>query len=396
MLSKQYKELIQQYIHHDVRYIAFKKFSDDIDVPFLIQQIKGRKLTPKKYPSWENHLDDLVFPKQLSLEQSSSEFTALYKAQLVSADYLVDLTGGFGIDTSFFARHIKQVTYVEQQKDLVEIAKHNFNVLGLSNINTINDVAENIVSTISADEIVYIDPARRNEQGSKVFRIEDCTPNIINLLEVLKHKTKKIIIKLSPMYDTEMAIKQVDFLSEIHIVAVDNECKELVLIVEPHTKKTSISYYCVNIDTSGPISMFSFNKEALGLDASYTNEIKKYIYEPNVAIMKTGAFGTISKRFLVDKIHPNSHLFTSDTFVNMFPGRQFELVSVIPFKKENIKLEISPLKKANITVRNFPLEVNEIRNKTKLKEGGECYIFATTLYNNDKVCLLCKRITNQK
>jgi hypothetical protein len=392
MLPTEIKHLIQQYKNNPIESVAFKRFENNIDVSFLLQQLQGRKIVATKIPSWDAFLDDLVFPTHLAFEQASSENTASYKTSLLNVQSLVDLTGGLGIDSYFFSKHVEKLIYIEQQAALSTIAGHNFKVLGAHNVEVINTTAEEYVSSMSIVDCVYIDPARRNKQGKKVVALEDCSPNVTDIIDKVASKTKYILLKLSPMFDVDMALKSVPYIKEVHIVAVDNDCKELLLLLDT-TQASTCSYHCVNIreKNTNQLHIYTKEQESSVLPITYTSVIGSYLYEPNVAILKAGCYASIASKFSLQKLHTNSHLFTANDLCTDFPGRIFEVVKIVDFNKNAIKTEIMPLKKANITVRNFPIQVDELRKKTKLKEGGDTYLFATTLANQTKVCIICHK-----
>lgn len=394
MLSEEIKSLIQLYQHEDADKVAFKKFPQSVDVPFFLQQLSGRKHIAQKVPAWTNCLNDLVFPPHLSFEQASSEITARYKASLVAVDTLLDGTGGLGVDSYFFAHRAKSVSYLEQQASLCHVAKHNFAALGVSNITVTESTVEKYIATMFPVDCIYLDPARRSDRGRKVVALEDCTPNVLEIIDTLKQKAKIILIKISPMFDVKLAIRSLPDIQAVHIVAVNNECKELLLLIQESVEPER-RIYCVNLQSNKENQTLSFTQEQDNdLSIIFTSEIKHYLYEPNVAILKGGYFGTLVTQFSLEKLHPNSHLFTSEGLMVDFPGRIFEVISVIPFHNQSLKKALKGVEKANITVRNFPLTVADIRKKIKLKEGGDVYLFATTLANQEKVCVLCKKPTN--
>lgn len=359
-----------------------------LDMPFILQQIAGRQIAQKKIPSWYQQ-KKIIYPQHLSLEQCSSEQTAIYKAELCSGDTFVDLTGGLGVDFYTISQKFKRSTYVEQNEDLIKIAQHNFSILPHSG--AINVECGNSVDFLEAMPIVdqiYIDPARRSEAGRKTVLIEDCTPDIVKIQSLLDSKAKNVMIKLSPMLDISLALQSLSNISSVHIISVDNECKEL-LFIKNSDNKEEIAFHCVNISTNSSKSTFSFTKND-SKETDYTNSVLNYLYEPNASIMKAGAFQYLSNRFNLKKLHTNSHLFTSETLINDFPGRIFKVNQQLGFNKKSLK-ELQSIKSANLTVRNFPSTVAELRKKLKLQEGGNTYLFATTLANNNKVLLICEK-----
>lgn len=396
MLPQEIKHLIQRYKDKPLESVVFKKFPENVDVPLLLQQLEGRRFIANKMPSWNTFIDELVFPSHLAFQQASSEQTARYKASLLQIESLVDLTGGMGIDSYFFSQRVKKLVYIEQQSNLCSIASHNFNVLGAQNIDVINTQAEVYSNTMPMVDCVYIDPARRNITGAKVVLLEDCSPNVEAILPHILTKTRYVLLKLSPMFDIEMAVRSLPNIKEIHIVAVDNDCKELLVVLDVLHSLPSCTYHCINIAENNQNQQHSYTNELVqGVHIHYTSQLSTYVYEPNVTILKAGCFSSIATAFCVEKLHPNSHLFTSNQLHIDFPGRIFEVIEVVEFNKKAIKTLLTPIKKANVTVRNFPLRVDEFRKKTQLKEGGDTYIYATTVANNKKVCIICRKI-NQK
>lgn len=389
ILPDSLKEFIRQHADEDVRSLALKtKSFPDINMQMAIQQIAGRQTAKNKIPSWYEN-EDITYPRHLSLEQCSSEYTAKFKATLCKGASMVDLTAGLGVDTAFLSYGFDHITYVEQQSELADIAKHNFSILGL-NIKVVCDDSLNYLRSMDVVDFIYIDPARRNTSGQKTVLIEDCTPNIIKIEELLRAKAERVMIKLSPMLDISRAIKTLKNVSEVYIISHQNECKELLFIMD-REEKASVVYNCINILATG-IDSFSFTREDEDAAAvEYTDKALKYLYEPNSAMIKGGAYKRIAHYFKLKKLHPNSHLYTSDSLMTNFQGRKFIVESVYTLNKKELKGLVGQLEKANITTRNFPLTVEEIRKRTKLKDGGDAYIFATTLSDEKKVLISCRK-----
>lgn len=391
ILSSNIKDFIEKHEHDDIYKLALQsKLYPDIDIPFAVSQISGRKIAKEKIPSWYKN-QDILYPLHLSIEQSSSEQTALYKASLCEGDTMVDLTGGFGVDFFFISQKFRKAIYVEQQKELAEIVSHNTKVVRSNNTEIINADSVEYLSSMQPVDFIYIDPARRSDSGKKTVRIEDCTPNILEIAGLLEEKSKFTMIKLSPMLDISLALQSLKNISDIHIVSVQNECKELLFVKKRDTLSV-VKIHAVNLQKDKK-DIFSLTlEEEKETDIIYTSEIKKYLYEPNSSILKGGAYKSIAIAFGIEKFHPSSHLYTSDDLNTDFPGRIFEINNVCSLNKKEIKKYLPYTTQANITTRNFPLSVKEIRKKTGLKEGGESYIFATTLANEKKVLLICKKI----
>lgn len=394
-ISSETWAFIHAHQNDDVRALALQaKKYPNVDIPTAIIQIAGRKVASEKVPSWAK-IENIIYPRHISLEQCSSETTAHYKAGLISGDSFVDLTGGFGIDCAFLSSQFKTSTYVERQTELCNIATHNFPLIGLNHIQVVNEDGVVFLNKMNPTDWIFLDPARRNEQGGKTVSIADCEPNVKDIEELLLHKATKIMVKLSPMLDLSLALKDLISTSEIHIISVNNECKELLLILS-NEKADQTPIHCINFTTQEKQS-FSFTREQeQECDCTYTSNLKQYIFEPNASILKAGGYRSIASLFQIEKLHPNSHLYTSDKPITNFPGRTFRIVSQSTFNKKEIKQKLGDLKKANITVRNFPASVAELRKRTKLEEGGSTYLFATTLYNEQKILIRCEKLNNDE
>lgn len=374
----------------DIHYLALHASKyPDIDMQMAIRQISGRKIAKEKIPSWYAN-NQILYPKHLSMEQCSSEATAVFKSSLCKGITMADLTGGFGVDCAFLASGFRQSIYVEQQTELAEIASYNFNVLGLDSISVENREATDYLSSMQPVDLIYIDPARRDDSGRKTVLIEDCTPNILDIEDLLDDKAAQTMIKLSPMLDISLAAKSLKSLSDVYIISVGNECKELLFV--KNRKSDALQYHCVNI-YQGKTDVFTFSKEDEdAIILNYTPSVGKYLYEPNSSVLKGGAYKSIAKRFSLNKLHPSSHLYTSEVLENDFYGRKFEVEAISTFSKKDLKTNLKDITQANITVRNFPLSVQEIRKKTGLKEGGDVYIFATTLSDEKKVLIITRKV----
>ena len=411
------KEYIKQHRNDDIYRLALTKAPEGVDLQYALSQISAYQTLSKKVPSWAE-CDELIFPRQLSLEQSSSELTARYKAELIrefmdSDDYQhIDLTGGMGIDCYFIAQYASQSHYIEQNPELCTIAQHNFAYLN-SNISVHNTTAEEFLNILSPcfrgtsptgggglstlnsqlSTLIYLDPARRGDHGQKLVSISDCQPNVIELLPQMFGLTNKIVVKLSPMLDITRAINELSHIEKLYVISVNNECKELLLLINKECE-TDTEIYAVNIDNKGNKSDILKgtipSESQIGI--SHAREVGTYLYEPFAAHLKSGLYKTIAQQYGVEKLHQHSHLYTSNTLNNDFPGRKFQVKEVIPFDKKSAKALFKSLSKANITTRNFPLSVSELRTQYKIKDGGETYIFATTLYDDSKVLIVCEKI----
>jgi len=388
-LSDELKAFIITHEADDVHSLALQaKQYPDIDMEMAIRQITGRKIAKEKIPSWYAN-DNIIYPKHLSMEQCSSEQTALFKASLCGGESMADLTGGLGVDCFFLAHGFNNAVYVEQQLELAEIAVHNFKILG-QDIKVVNEDAVSYLSSMPPVNLIYVDPARRDSTGRKTVLIEDCTPNILDMESLLEEKSKQVMIKLSPMLDITLAVKSVKSVSDVYIISANNECKELLFIKKGNTGKTL--YHCVNIQNSNTDTYTFYKEDEDTISLNYTTKIAKYLYEPNASILKAGAYKSIAKAYSLDKLHPSSHLYTSEILYEDFPGRKFVVDNICSLNKKDMKEYLSDIEQANITTRNFPLSVQEIRKKTGLKDGGDIYIFATTLADDRKVLLICHKV----
>lgn len=391
-LTPDIKKFIKEHESDDIKKLALQsKRYPEINIPFAIKQIAGKQIAKNKIPSWYNN-EDIIYPKHLSLEQASSEVTAKYKANLCCGKSMVDLTGGMGVDFSFLAHRFEKATYIEQQQKLAEVAAHNMIALGLEHAYIRNDDSVRYLTEMDKVDLIYIDPARRDSVGRKIVSIEDCTPNLKEIDNLLDKKAEMTMIKLSPMLDITSALRDLKNITDIHIISVNNECKELVFIKgRPQITKTII--HAVNIRHNDIIDMFSFSKQDEDILAiKYTSQLGKYLYEPNSSIIKSGGYKWVTEKYLLEKVHVNSHLYTSDRLISDFQGRKFEIVDIFTLNKKDLKEHLSNIHQANITVRNYPLSVEEIRKRTKLKDGGDVYIFATTLADEKKVLILCRKL----
>ena len=361
-----------------------------VDMSLANRQINGKQKIKSKIPLFFNSYE-ILYPTQLSLEQSSSQSTAYYKSTLCEGIQLVDLTGGFGIDCYFMAANFSQVTYVERDAELCELAIHNFKELKRENIKIIHSDSEKYLSEMEPVDWIFIDPARRAESGKKVVLLSDCEPNVVSFAPLLLEKATRVMIKLSPMLDISAAIRELPGTSELHIIGVENECKEVLLIlsrIADNQKKIKTINICKN--KADQVFEFNANDEA-NVSVDYTSELLNYLYEANAAVMKSGAFKSVGNKFGLTKLHTNTHLYTSSKLVADFPGRIFEVHKIWGNGKKELKELASKAPKANISTRNYPLPVDELRKKLKIKEGGEVYLFACTLNNEQKVIVECRK-----
>ena len=501
------QDFIRQHQDDDVRQLAFlgSKYPE-VDMPFALDQIRGRKMARVKLPRWAS-LEGIIYPPHISMEQCSSESTALYKAELAArllglpvssssaekenesekenksekenevakasdshfskirefagdravdsefakngatsenqqiltkpgedvnetkedvskADFseeigFVDLTGGFGVDFSYIAARLGvKSMYVERQAHLCDAAKENFGRLGLKNAIVKNgdgievlhsfhpkkkdaasdddslgityDQPRSLLKTNLGLKLIFIDPARRDDAGNKVVSLKDCTPDVTVLQEEMLSKADYVIIKLSPMLDWHRAISELSHVREVHIISVNNECKELLLVLSARNMGENLRIYCINDAQSFVCDELDMKSSQVKIAPSTLEEMQ-YLYEPNASLMKAGCFGVLSGRYDARMLSKNSHLFVSREPIAVFPGRSFRIIAVSSFNKKELKRHLSGITKANIATRNFPLSVAELRKRLKLKDGGETYIFATTLSDESHVLVITEK-----
>lgn len=386
ILNKEVQDFMNTHLKSDVTKLILKGSPfESVSIQEIAEQILAKNNCEKKLPTWFN-AENIYYPNKLNIEQTSSEFTANYKSDLVSGETFIDITGGFGVDAYFFSQKVSKITHCEITEDLSTMVSHNFKQLNIKNITTyLGDGIEFLEKSKEKFDWIYADPSRRNDAKEKVFLLEDCLPNIPENLDLLFQKTDHILLKVSPILDLKSAINELNYVKEIHVVAVENEVKELLFLLKKNYIK-SIEVKTINIAKTYT-QKFNFN---LGENINATfSEPKKYLFEPNTAILKAGAFQQISAHLKIDKLHQHSHLYTSDKLVD-FPGRRFEIKQCISYNKKQL-LQLVPSKKANITTRNFPETVAQIRKKTGLKDGGNQYLFFTTDVNNKHLVLICEK-----
>ena len=445
------QDFIRQHQDDDVRQLAFlgSKYPE-VDMPFALDQIRGRKMARVKLPRWAS-LEGIIYPPHISMEQCSSESTALYKAELAARLLglpasssgtemkaeneieFVDLTGGFGVDFSYIAARLGvKSMYVERQAHLCEAAKENFGRLGLKNAIVKNgdgievlhsfhpkkkdaasdddslgityDQPRSLLKTNPGLKIIFIDPARRDDAGNKVVSLKDCTPDVTVLQEEMLSKADYVIIKLSPMLDWHRAISELSHVREVHIISVNNECKELLLVLSARNMGDmeassadgevkhagNLRIYCVNDAQSFVCDELDMESSPVRIAPPVLEEMQ-YLYEPNASLMKAGCFGALSDRYDARMLSKNSHLFVSQAPIEAFPGRSFRIIAISSFNKKELKRHLSGITKANIATRNFPLSVAELRKRLKLKDGGETYIFATTLSDESHILVITEK-----
>lgn len=387
LLQPEIQDFINKNLNEDTSKLAFKKNPfPEVNYSVLINQIIAKKKAKDKLPTWFL-TENIIYPEKISIEQTSSETTAKYKASLVLGEKLIDCTGGFGIDDYYFSKQFQSVIHCELNEDLSQIVKHNFEVLKASNIECYQGDSTKILEQLNQKfDCIYIDPSRRNDSKGKVFMLADCLPNVVDLQNFYYQFTDTILIKTAPILDLHAGLLELKNVAEIHVVAVENEVKELLWKIEK------------NFDASPEIIAVNLEKEKQTITkiessksyfASYSLP-KKYLYEPNAALMKSGGFEAVSELFTIEKLHQHSHLYTSDEVID-FPGRKFQIDAIIPFQKKEISQFIQG-KKMNVTTRNFPIKPEEIKKKYKISDGGIIFAFFTTNMNNEKIILLCTKL----
>ena len=379
------RQFIAEHLYDDVHELALKKTPAGVDKALALCQIEARQLLAKKVPSWSAN-EELLFPPHLSIEQCSSEATAQYKASLLQGDSFADLTGGLGVDCHLISQGFYVTDYVELNPELCKLATYNFKVLG-NGVNVLNQSSEDYLNNCKPVDCFFIDPARRDFYGRKTISIADCTPNVIDLQDLLLQKARRVMVKLSPMLDISRALAELRHVSEVHVVAVANECKELLLIMERDFTGDP-SFTCVNLQTNQPIIRYHASDHCR---CEHSEAIHTYLYEPNAALMKAGCFDLLAQRYGLCQLHPNSHLFTSDQWVADFPGRIFEVEGWAPYNKKIKTGLLQGVDQASMATRNFPLSVDELRKVLKIKDGDQIFLFATTLWNNEKIIIKTRR-----
>jgi 16S rRNA G966 N2-methylase RsmD len=387
ILNKEIQGFINANLKSDITKLVLKGSPfDNVSIQEIAEQIIAKNKCERKLPKWFS-TENIYYPNKLNIEQTSSETTAKYKSNLVSGNSLIDITGGFGVDSYYFSQKVNTITHCEINKKLSEIVLHNLKQFNTKNINNyIGDGIEFLKNTDLKFDWIYTDPSRRNDVKEKVFLLKDCLPNIPKNLAVLFEKTNNILIKVSPILDITSALNELNFVKEIHIVAVENEVKELLFLLQKNYIQ-QIEIRTINFNKKEIQNFtFTFNEES---QATFSKP-KKYLFEPNVAILKSGAFNQISEQLQIDKLHSQSHLYTSENLID-FPGRSFEIKNCISYDKKQFK-KLIPSKKANITTRNFPESVAQIRKKTGLKEGGNLYLFFTTDIHQKHIVLICEKV----
>ena len=369
----------------------------EIDMPFVVAQITARRQIKEKLPTWYQQ-EQLLFPAKIAAEQCSSEQTALYKQQLVTKeDTLCDLTGGLGIDSYYFSRRVKQVYYIERFPSYCEVARANMATLGARNVAVLEGDSTQWLDQLPAIDVFYVDPARRGEGNKRMFALSDCEPDLTQLLPRLLAKAPRVIAKLSPMADLRQTLALLPTTQAIHILSVKNECKELLFVIGREPRESAVPIHCVHLTKQAASDeCFVCSLEAEQQAASHlATTLRRYLYEPNASVLKAGAFKPVACQFPVEKLQVSSHLYTSDHYLDRFPGRRFEVDEVIPFHSKSCKQLAGQSLQANVTTRNFPLTVEALRKKCRIREGGDIYLFATTGPKEEKLLIRTHKVLEE-
>lgn len=401
-------DFIRRHADGDIRQLALQASRyADVEIPFALDQISGRQTARHKLPSWAA-VDGILYPPHLNMEQCSSEATARYKQQLarrlmdgVAQPSMADLTGGFGVDCAFMAPVFSRAVYVERDERLCGIAEHNFRMLGLDHVGVKNADSIAFLDRMSAVDMIFMDPARRDDAGRRVFLLSDCQPDVCRMEEQLLQRCRVLLLKLSPMLDWHEAVRALNSLPlsgaqsdarlvrEMHIVSVGNECRELLMVVA-RQGEGPLRVHCVNDGQT-----FTFTEPSAAVVSvpvvSAIPSAGMYLYEPHASIMKAGCFGELTARFPVQALADNTRLFVSRSPLESFPGRQFRIKAVSTFNRRDLRQHLHGVTRANISVRNFPMTVVDLRRRLKLKDGGDTYLFATTAVRGQHILILCRK-----
>lgn len=385
---------VQEFIEENLRIsipelILGKEVFHQVSNKELAEQISAKRKAKEKLPTWFT-TKGIYYPPKISVEQTSSEQTAHYKSTLISGKSLLDVTGGFGVDSYYFSKQVESLIHCELNLMLSEITSHNSIQLGITNCKFLNqDGIEFIENTNTQFDWIYLDPSRRNELKGKVFMMSDCLPDVPSNQKLLLSKSNNILMKTSPLVDLSQGLSELSWVKEIHVIAVKNEVKELLWVME-RRYEGEVTIKTVNLlPKENQFFEFVLSKEAK--DKAELSAPMKYLYEPNAAILKSGGFNQIGVQLRLNKLHQHSHLYTANKEEIQFPGRRFLIHEVLPVQAKSLKKRFGG-KKANITTRNFPQKVEELRKKLTIKDGGETYLFFTTNYREEKVCLVCEKL----
>lgn len=400
LLDNSFFEFIENNRHEDVMRLRLRKRVDvDFPMDLAITQIEIRKKRIEhKLPTWAA-MERVVFPSLLSTEQCSSEVTARYKSRLVVGDSLCDLTGGMGVDTFFMSQKTIRTLYIEQNELYCQMARHNFDLLGAKNIEVCHaDCCEFLSNSTRSFDTIFIDPARRGKSQERLFALADCEPDVLSMFSLLRRRCRRLIIKMSPMVDITQLRQELSVKFDLYILSVRNECKELLAVIDTETcdidkNNIPMNITCVLLDADGDYHELAFSHDGeYEASCAFATSICNYMYEPDVALLKAGVFKSITERFDVAKLSKNSHLYTSDTLINNFPGRAFRVLEVLPFSSGMCRQFATQYPSCNITTRNFPLSAVELRKRLKVHDGGDVYLLATSDVENNRLLIMCNKI----
>lgn len=388
ILNTEIQEFIDANLNSDITSLLLKGTTfTSVKTNEIIEQIEAKKRCEKKLPTWFNG-KNIYYPNKLNIEQTSSEITAKYKSSLIEGESIIDLTGGFGIDCFYFSKQFKAVTHCEINDTLSNIVNHNYKQLKVKNINTLNTDGISYLKSLNKNyDWIYIDPSRRHDSKGKVFFLNDCSPNVPEHIELLFKYSKNIMIKTSPLLDLSVGIGELKHVKTIHVVAVNNEVKEVLWVLENGFEgDTNIETVNLKKEKNDYFNFYLENEKAC--ESKYSLPLS-FLYEPNSAILKAGGFDSISKPLNIFKLHKHSHLYTSEFLID-FPGRSFKIENIISYNKKDIRKLV--IAKANISTRNFPETVQQIRKKFNIKDGGSIYLFFTINIENEKIVLVTSKV----
>lgn len=389
------RKFVEKHRLDDVRELALRgNIFSGIDKETALRQIAGWQIARKKLPLWAE-TEGVAYPCHLSMEQCSSQMTAEYKRDIINGEHgsMADLTGGFGVDCTVIGRTFERVTFVERNAELCELARRNLPLLGVASPYIICEDCVAALAALPHHDFLMIDPARRDANGARTVSIAGCTPDVSEINDLLLEKATTVLVKLSPMLDLQSVERDLKGVSEVHIVSVGGECKEiLALLRKDAADGGSVRYHCVNIVGEAVFDISYTKDEERRAACHYAATPGAYLYEPNASIMKGGGFKTVAQRYGLEKLHPNSHLYTSDSWVDGFPGRAFAIKGWTTFSKQGVRKMLGGVKKANVAVRNFPETVQALRKRLGLADGGSLYLFATTLADNTHALVICEKV----
>lgn len=387
MMDEKTLDFVRKHANDDTRRLSLQASRwPEVDMKLALQQIAGLQTAQSKLPLWAS-TDGIIYPPHLSMEQCSSQVTAQYKARLVTGHSLTDLTGGLGVDFSFMAQGMSHATYVERQQHLCDIARHNLPLLGLPDAEVVCGDGIEHLRQMSPVDTIYLDPARRDQAGNRVYALSDCTPDVTAVATVLLEKARTTLIKLSPMLDMRQAIRQLPHVEQVHIVSVRNECKEMLMVMRRDFEGCP-TIHCVN---DGQRFSFVMGEESSDRATVWNETLPDgglWLYEPNASLMKAGCHGLLATRMGLQLMSHDSHLMVSDQLIAGFPGRIFRITALSTMNKRELKAAMRGVTHANVAVRNFPMRPPELARRLGVKDGGDCYIFGTTTGSGKHLIIL--------